>query len=165
MKQVYPQVRPRRLGTRGNSRYCYAGLKKRLKLEEPVTPECGGTGGKLMKVNNVDCEQEMNEASSFLIREWAGKLLTAKFGNLRELALFLIDKMFVDNRSSAAHTVISSMSKQTDGRFLWVENCSEMSHIFLALFHRKACQIDGMNKTKVNKAIILTNFSENYFGS
>lgn len=114
MKQVYPQVRPRRLGTRGNSRYCYAGLKKRLKLEEPVTPECGGTGGKLMKVNNVDCEQEMNEASSFLIREWAGKLLTAKFGNLRELALFLIDKMFVDNRSSAAHTVISSMSKQTD---------------------------------------------------
>ena len=115
MKQVYPQVRPRRLGTRGNSRYCYAGLKKRLKLEEPVTPECGGTGGKLMKVNNVDCEQEMNEASSFLIREWAGKLLTAKFGNLRELALFLIDKMFVDNRSSAAHTVISSMSKQADG--------------------------------------------------
>ena len=42
MKQVYPQVRPRRLGTRGNSRYCYAGLKKRLKLEEPSTPECGG---------------------------------------------------------------------------------------------------------------------------
>ena len=70
-----------------------------------------------MKVNNsVDCEAEMNEASSFLIREWAGKLLTAKFGNLRELALFLIDKMFVDNRSSAAHTVISSMSKQTDGK-------------------------------------------------
>ena len=40
MKQVYPQVRPRRLGTRGNSRYCYAGLKKKVKLEEPTTPEC-----------------------------------------------------------------------------------------------------------------------------
>ena len=39
MKQVFPQVRPRRLGTRGNSRYCYAGLKKRLKLEEPDTME------------------------------------------------------------------------------------------------------------------------------
>ena len=39
MKQVFPQVRPRRLGTRGNSRYCYAGLKKRLKLEEPDTIE------------------------------------------------------------------------------------------------------------------------------
>ena len=42
MKQVYPQVRPRRLGTRGNSRYCYAGLKKKLKLEDPFTPEVGG---------------------------------------------------------------------------------------------------------------------------
>ena len=53
MKQVYPQVRPRRLGTRGNSRYCYAGLKKRVKLEEPRTPDCiaenGGKVGGLRK--------------------------------------------------------------------------------------------------------------------
>ena len=48
MKQVFPQVRPRRLGTRGNSRYCYAGLKKRLKLEEPATIE--STGDKTIKV-------------------------------------------------------------------------------------------------------------------
>jgi hypothetical protein len=40
MKQVYPHVRPRRLGTRGNSRYCYAGLRKKVKLEEPCTPDC-----------------------------------------------------------------------------------------------------------------------------
>ena len=39
MKQVYPQVRPRRLGTRGNSRYCYAGLKKKVKLEDPAGKE------------------------------------------------------------------------------------------------------------------------------
>ncbi|QQP52887.1 Putative LOC100876563, partial [Caligus rogercresseyi] len=39
MKQVYPQVRPRRLGTRGNSRYCYAGLKKKTRLEDPLTPD------------------------------------------------------------------------------------------------------------------------------
>ena len=45
MKQVYPQVRPRRLGTRGNSRYCYAGLRKRVKLEEPNTPDCVVEGG------------------------------------------------------------------------------------------------------------------------
>ena len=39
MKQVYPHVRPRRLGTRGNSRYCYAGLRKKVKLEQPTTPD------------------------------------------------------------------------------------------------------------------------------
>ncbi len=51
MKQVYPQVRPRRLGTRGNSRYCYAGLKKKIKLEEPFTPEC--VSARDMKVGHI----------------------------------------------------------------------------------------------------------------
>ncbi|RVE47219.1 hypothetical protein evm_008187, partial [Chilo suppressalis] len=41
MKQVYPSVRPRRLGTRGNSRYCYAGLRKKVKLEVPQLPTLG----------------------------------------------------------------------------------------------------------------------------
>lgn len=39
MKQVYPRVRPRRLGTRGNSRYCYAGMRKRIKLDPPTLPK------------------------------------------------------------------------------------------------------------------------------
>ena len=116
MKQVYPQVRPRRLGTRGNSRYCYAGLKKRLKLEDPSTPECGGTsGGKLMKqVNNVDYEHELNDATSFLIREWASKLLNAKFNTLKDLTLYLMDKMFVDNRSSVTYIGLTKKLDMTN---------------------------------------------------
>lgn len=39
MKQVYPRVRPRRLGTRGNSQYCYSGLRKRIKLPVPNLPD------------------------------------------------------------------------------------------------------------------------------
>lgn len=42
MKQVYPRVRPRRLGTRGNSRYCYAGMRKRVKLDTPTLPSIIG---------------------------------------------------------------------------------------------------------------------------
>lgn len=42
MKQVYPRVRPRRLGTRGNSRYCYAGMRKRIKLDPPTLPKISG---------------------------------------------------------------------------------------------------------------------------
>ena len=82
-------------------------------MEDPTTPECGGSSGqgKLMKnVNNIDYEHELNDATSFLIREWASKLLNAKFNTLKDLTLYLMDKMFVDNRSSAAHTVLS-MSK------------------------------------------------------
>lgn len=39
MKQVYPRVRARRLGTRGNSRYCYSGLRRSVKLRPPVLPD------------------------------------------------------------------------------------------------------------------------------
>lgn len=42
MKQVYPRVKPRRLGTRGNSRYCYAGMRKRVNLSTPTLPEISG---------------------------------------------------------------------------------------------------------------------------
>lgn len=38
MKQVYPNVRPRRLGTRGNSRYCYSGMTCRTELPPPHLP-------------------------------------------------------------------------------------------------------------------------------
>lgn len=39
MKQVYPRVRARRLGTRGNSRYCYSGLRRCVKLKPPLLPD------------------------------------------------------------------------------------------------------------------------------
>jgi hypothetical protein len=39
MKQVYPKVRARRLGTRGNSRYCYSGLRRCIKLKPPKLPD------------------------------------------------------------------------------------------------------------------------------
>jgi len=109
MKQVYPQVRPRRLGTRGNSRYCYAGLRKRIKLDTPATPDISsdGRGGGDAR----DSEEELGSAASFLIREWVEKLLGVKFENLTELALHLLDKMYVDNRSSAAFTLLSTVSR------------------------------------------------------
>lgn len=105
MKQVYPQVRPRRLGTRGNSRYCYAGLRKRLRLDSPITPDIG-TEGK--KTEACDSEEELNSAASFLIREWVEKLLGVKFDTLTDLACHLLEKMYVDNRSVAAFTLLSS---------------------------------------------------------
>lgn len=50
MKQVYPRVRARRLGTRGNSRYCYSGLRRCAVLKSPVLPDLAD---KLMVSNEV----------------------------------------------------------------------------------------------------------------
>jgi hypothetical protein len=81
---------------------------------------CIKTNLATLKIKNVrkidpqvshDHEEELGSAASFLIREWVEKLLGVKFESLRELALYLIDKMYVDNRSAAAHTVLSVMTK------------------------------------------------------
>ena len=106
MKQVYPTVRPRRLGTRGNSRYCYAGLRKRIKLDLPATPDIGAEGRAGSGGEPGDSEQEVETAASFLIREWVEKLLGVKFDTLAELALHLVEKMYVDQRSVAAYTLL-----------------------------------------------------------
>ncbi|XP_076168067.1 uncharacterized protein LOC143147077 isoform X3 [Ptiloglossa arizonensis] len=104
MKQVYPRVRPRRLGTRGNSRYCYAGMRKRVKLDPPTLPNITGT----QTSDDVDenITEEMLGAASTLIREWAESLLGLKFPTLSALARHLVDNLCVDTRSLAAICIL-----------------------------------------------------------
>ncbi|XP_053997704.1 uncharacterized protein LOC128886655 isoform X1 [Hylaeus anthracinus] len=104
MKQVYPRVRPRRLGTRGNSRYCYAGMRKRVKLDPPTLPNITGT----QTSDDVDenITEEMLGAASALIREWAENLLGLKFPTLSALARHLVDNLCVDTRSLAAICIL-----------------------------------------------------------
>ncbi|KZC11557.1 DNA-binding protein RFX7 [Dufourea novaeangliae] len=104
MKQVYPRVRPRRLGTRGNSRYCYAGMRKRVKLDSPTLPNITGTqtGDDL----DENITEEMLGATSTLIREWAENLLGLKFPSLSALARHLVDNLCVDTRSLAAVCIL-----------------------------------------------------------
>lgn len=39
MKHALPCIKPRRLGQRGNSRYCYSGLRKKYRIEPPGLPD------------------------------------------------------------------------------------------------------------------------------
>ncbi|OWR43855.1 hypothetical protein KGM_208661 [Danaus plexippus plexippus] len=84
MKQVYPSVRPRRLGTRGNSRYCYAGLRKKVKLEVPQLPNLGES----TKEPSVPSRE--NER---IICDWAESKLGVKFMNISELSRHLLSAM------------------------------------------------------------------------
>ncbi|KAM3966869.1 LOW QUALITY PROTEIN: uncharacterized protein ACR2FA_012400 [Aphomia sociella] len=81
MKQVYPTVRPRRLGTRGNSRYCYAGLRKKIKLEVPQLPDLGDSSKEL----NVTLKE-----TERIVCDWAESKLGVKFSNLAELSRHVV---------------------------------------------------------------------------
>lgn len=98
MKQVFPDIRPRRLGTRGHSRYCYAAMRKATKLNPPHLPDlsstpstssstarnssngsngCGSHGGG---------EDDKDEMSWNVIKNWSENLLGAHFDSIDDLA-------------------------------------------------------------------------------
>lgn len=69
----------------------------------------------------MDCvvdEGEVDRAANCLVLEWAEKLWSVKFESIRDLALHLVNKNYVDNRSMAAFTLLS-VADQNQGN-LWI---------------------------------------------
>ncbi|KAM7361286.1 uncharacterized protein ACRADG_011046 isoform 2-T2 [Cochliomyia hominivorax] len=95
MKQVFPGIRPRRLGTRGHSRYCYAAMRKTSKLPAPhlptlttVKPIKGGgekDGSLDLSTNIIDTTEEQEESWS-VVKQWAETMLHVKIGSISDLA-------------------------------------------------------------------------------
>ncbi|XP_016974681.2 uncharacterized protein LOC108041299 [Drosophila rhopaloa] len=99
MKQVFPGVRPRRLGTRGNSRYCYAAMRKTTKLTPPQLPQLCKTEQIIGGDPTADVSQ-LNKTSSLggmsssggdsecwvVVRSWAEKLLNTKLESVADLS-------------------------------------------------------------------------------
>lgn len=82
MKQVFPDIRPRRLGTRGHSRYCYAAMRKATKLPEPDLPE-------LINVNTIGSNND--DAAWKVIKNWSEGLLNAQFDSVDKLAAYITE--------------------------------------------------------------------------
>ncbi|XP_058062080.1 uncharacterized protein LOC131212292 [Anopheles bellator] len=88
MKQVFPGIRPRRLGTRGHSRYCYAAMRKATKLPIPKLPDITDAGGASEK-NGAENTNFGDEESWKVVKLWAEALLPGSFGSINELATFI----------------------------------------------------------------------------
>lgn len=132
--------------------YCYAGLRKKLSLDVPELPDLSLTRDEvcymiLITVNNSffimefkflsqnyeDCDPsdpDSTGASSYLIREWAEKLLGQKFLNLKELACHLVQNSYVNNRSVAAFELLSYLSENRQGK-------GTQFHCFLRYLNQK----------------------------
>uniref|UniRef100_T1I669 RFX-type winged-helix domain-containing protein n=2 Tax=Rhodnius prolixus TaxID=13249 RepID=T1I669_RHOPR len=104
MKQVYPNIRPRRLGTRGNSRYCYAGMANRQpQLPVPVLPQING-------------KDNIEESP---VCKWASNILGASFQSISQLEKHIIEnKLISEDSSTNDSSFIQSckISKQTESR-------------------------------------------------
>lgn len=110
MKQIFPSIRPRRLGTRGNSRYCYAAMRKATKLECPQLPSLGDTphelgGDSLASNKESEANAIVGSAASWkVIKTWTESLLNAEFKTPHDLA----DHISSNYMSGAAGTISSN---------------------------------------------------------
>lgn len=117
IKCVFPNVKARRLGTRGNSKYCYSGIQKKRIVKSPQLPNLmapasadkslGPSGFSGSSGDKIGDDQTL-VAACILVCEWANKLLGRVFGTLTELARFLVGGSYVSSKSMAAFVVMSS---------------------------------------------------------
>ncbi|XP_035670078.1 DNA-binding protein RFX7-like [Branchiostoma floridae] len=124
MKMAFPNLKARRLGTRGNSKYCYGGLRKKSELQPPSFPsldlpsKSDQINSSTSLLQSLSCPAEQNDdqivsAASYLICEWAQGALKRSFDTVLDLARYLILNNVVSRASTAAFTVLHAGDKAT----------------------------------------------------
>lgn len=114
MKQVFPGIRPRRLGTRGHSRYCYAAMRKATKLPPPAVPNIGSN--KSQDDSNA-AELVNNESHQWnIIKNWAENVLNHRFTDLNELATHIERTSGNDGISTDSKTLLQKRLLQRDSK-------------------------------------------------
>ncbi|XP_067615491.1 uncharacterized protein [Eurosta solidaginis] len=90
MKQVFPGVRPRRLGTRGHSRYCYAAMRKTTKLDAPQLPllntAAANESAPLISTSDTSSAGAADTETWKIICNWAETVLNMKADSAQDLA-------------------------------------------------------------------------------
>uniref|UniRef100_G1MQY0 Regulatory factor X5 n=1 Tax=Meleagris gallopavo TaxID=9103 RepID=G1MQY0_MELGA len=97
IREIFPNIKARRLGGRGQSKYPFTVVSLPplpsldLKVTETVSPPC--------------CE--VMEAACALTCDWAEKILKRSFNNIVEVAQFLIQQHIISSRSARADLVMA----------------------------------------------------------
>ncbi|KAK4884349.1 hypothetical protein RN001_000620 [Aquatica leii] len=148
MKQVYPRVRPRRLGTRGNSRYCYAGLRRRYKLDSPLLPDLND---KPQSSEFISTSDDLVSAAWTIIKEWSEQQLGIQFSSLQSLAYYLVLNLSVGNGSTAATIITSANKGSFKGDSLSSKVCNNKHREAQLQLQRKIHQKNEINREQKRK--------------
>ncbi|CAH1125455.1 unnamed protein product [Ceutorhynchus assimilis] len=109
MKQVFPKVRARRLGQRGNSKYCYSGLRRRVKLKTPILPDLND---KPLSTEATITPTSVTYAAWLIIKDWAHQQLGVQFTSFEALAHYLVRNCSVGSGSEAASKLTLNVETQ-----------------------------------------------------
>ncbi|NXE75454.1 RFX7 protein, partial [Cochlearius cochlearius] len=113
MKNVFPNMKARRLGTRGKSKYPLLERFSKAFVHMPTLPNLDfhktgdGLDGTEPSGQLQSADEEVVSAACRLVCEWAQKVLSQPFDTVLELARFLVKSHYIGTKSMAALTVMA----------------------------------------------------------
>uniref|UniRef100_A0A8B9M4W3 Regulatory factor X5 n=1 Tax=Accipiter nisus TaxID=211598 RepID=A0A8B9M4W3_9AVES len=116
IREIFPNIKARRLGGRGQSKYCYSGIRRKTVVSLPPLPSLD------LKVTETQSEltdlvqsynSEVMEAACALTCDWAEKILKRSFNNIVEVAQFLIQQHIISSRSPRADLVMAMVVSES----------------------------------------------------
>ncbi|XP_069734749.1 DNA-binding protein RFX5 isoform X2 [Phaenicophaeus curvirostris] len=120
IREIFPNIKARRLGGRGQSKYCYSGIRTKTVVSLPPLPSLD------LKVTETQSEltdlvqsysSEVMEAACALTCDWAEKILKRSFNNIVEVAQFLIQQHIISSRSTHADLVMAMVVSESTEKF------------------------------------------------
>ncbi|CAD7693144.1 unnamed protein product [Nyctereutes procyonoides] len=116
IREIFPDIKARRLGGRGQSKYCYSGIRRKTLVSMPPLPglDLKGSDSPEMGPEVTPAPRdELVEAACALTCDWAERILKRSFSSIVEVARFLLQQHLISARSAHAH-VLKAMGLAED---------------------------------------------------
>ncbi|KAL2771788.1 DNA-binding protein RFX5 isoform 2 [Daubentonia madagascariensis] len=108
IREIFPDIKARRLGGRGQSKYCYSGIRRKTLVSMPTLPGLDLKGSESPEMGpevTPAPRDELVEAACALTCDWAERILKRSFSSIVEVARFLLQQHLISARSAHAHVL------------------------------------------------------------
>ncbi|XP_037354627.1 DNA-binding protein RFX5 [Talpa occidentalis] len=108
IREIFPDIKARRLGGRGQSKYCYSGIRRKTLVSMPPLPglDLKGSDSPEMGPEVTPAPRdEVVEAACALTCDWAERILKRSFSSIVEVARFLLQQHLISARSTHANVL------------------------------------------------------------
>ncbi|XP_008069988.1 DNA-binding protein RFX5 isoform X2 [Carlito syrichta] len=108
IREIFPDIKARRLGGRGQSKYCYSGIRRKTLVSMPPLPGLDLKGSESPEMGpevTPAPRDELVEAACALTCDWAEQILKRSFSSIVEVARFLLQQHLISARSAHAHVL------------------------------------------------------------
>ncbi|XP_065747703.1 DNA-binding protein RFX5 isoform X2 [Phocoena phocoena] len=108
IREIFPDIKARRLGGRGQSKYCYSGIRRKTLVSMPPLPGLDLKGSESPEMGpevTPAPRDELVEAACALTCDWAERILKRSFSSIVEVARYLLQQHLISARSAHANVL------------------------------------------------------------